>query len=50
MAELVPAATGGRAGGDVGEALQRIVAEDDGPSLSRYLEMQAARASRCASS
>lgn len=27
--------------GDVGGSLQRIVAEDDGPSLSRYVETQA---------
>ncbi|HEX6602176.1 MAG TPA: iron-containing redox enzyme family protein [Solirubrobacterales bacterium] len=40
MAELVPPAEAAELE-SVGEALQRIVAEDHGPPLSRYLETQA---------
>jgi hypothetical protein len=42
VAELVPAASAEEAG-SVGAALQRLVADDDGPPLSRYLETQATR-------
>jgi hypothetical protein len=42
MAELVPPAEAAELE-SVGEALQRIVAEDPGPPLSRYMETQATR-------
>jgi Iron-containing redox enzyme len=42
VGELVPAASAEEVG-SVGAALQRIVAEDDGPPLSRYLETRATR-------
>jgi hypothetical protein len=42
VAELVPAASAGE-DGSVGAALQRIVAADNGPPLSRYLETRATR-------
>ena len=42
MAELVPPAEAAELE-SVGEALQGIVAEDPGPPLSRYMEMQATR-------
>ncbi|HVD86257.1 MAG TPA: iron-containing redox enzyme family protein [Solirubrobacterales bacterium] len=42
VAELVPAAGGDEAGA-VSAALQRIVAEDPGPPLSRYMEKEGTR-------
>jgi hypothetical protein len=42
VAELAPAASAEELG-SVGAALQRIVAADDGPPLSRYLESQATK-------
>jgi hypothetical protein len=42
VSALVPAASAAETS-SVGAALQRIVAEDDGPPLSRYLETQATR-------
>jgi hypothetical protein len=42
VAGLVPAASAEETG-SIGGALQRIVAADDGPPLSRYLETQATR-------
>jgi heme oxygenase-like protein len=41
LAELAPASCTREEAADVGGSLQRIVAEDDGPPLSRYLEVQA---------
>jgi len=42
VAELAPPAEAAELD-SVGDALQRIVAEDPGPSLSRYMEVQASR-------
>jgi hypothetical protein len=42
VTEVVPAASAGEIA-SVGAALQRIVAEDDGPPLSRHLEIRATR-------
>jgi heme oxygenase-like protein len=41
LADLAPSSCTREEAADVGGSLQRIVAEDDGPALSRYLEVQA---------